>query len=119
MEKNKICPFCGALIADDSIFCDQCGEHLRVCPQCGEYGKGKFCKHCGVPMQEAEEPTAKPVSLEPAALDQKGLPEEEPAQHAEEQQPAETVTSANDTTQVPTEGQHPQPPKLPKLNFKL
>jgi len=51
MGKNKICPYCGALIADDSFYCDQCGKQLLICPNCHEYGKGKFCKHCGSPMQ--------------------------------------------------------------------
>ena len=29
----KKCPKCKALIDDDSLFCDQCGQQLMICPQ--------------------------------------------------------------------------------------
>lgn len=37
------CPFCQSLIVDDSLFCDQCGKELLLCPLCHKPGKGKAC----------------------------------------------------------------------------
>lgn len=45
-----VCPKCKADIDDDSIYCDQCGEALAFCSQCGRVGIGKRCSHCGAPM---------------------------------------------------------------------
>lgn len=39
-----ICPYCLIDIDDDSIFCDQCGKELFVCPSCGKIGKEIFCE---------------------------------------------------------------------------
>lgn len=76
------CPFCGAQIADDCLFCTECGKELpkgNVCPHCGasvneddvfctECGKRidevspittsepikPKCPHCGAPMNEGD-----------------------------------------------------------------
>jgi hypothetical protein len=37
------CPSCKETIDDDSRYCDQCGEQILVCSQCGRPGKGKCC----------------------------------------------------------------------------
>ena len=64
----KKCPFCGAELSDDSIFCTECGKEFPkgiVCPRCGasinegvafcsECGckipQGNVCSHCGAPV---------------------------------------------------------------------
>lgn len=60
------CPLCGADIDSDSIFCDQCGAQLLVCPKCGSFRKGKFCLKCGVPTVPAG--TAAPQPVNPAPV---------------------------------------------------
>ena len=44
-----ICPnkMCRKEIPNDSIFCDQCGVHLRQCTKCGSITLAKFCNECG------------------------------------------------------------------------
>lgn len=44
-----ICPnkMCRKEIPNDSIFCDQCGIHLRQCTKCGSITLAKFCNECG------------------------------------------------------------------------
>jgi pSer/pThr/pTyr-binding forkhead associated (FHA) protein len=49
------CAFCEAMIDDDSYYCDQCGEKIKLCPQCGKPGKGKRCIFDGEPLAAAEE----------------------------------------------------------------
>lgn len=44
------CPKCKSEIEDDSLFCDQCGTELMICPQCGTLGKGKRCTQCGTEL---------------------------------------------------------------------
>lgn len=41
------CPRCKSKIDPNSVYCDQCGLELRVCPQCGKYGKANRCTQCG------------------------------------------------------------------------
>lgn len=63
------CPVCGADIDIDSLFCDQCGAQLLICPRCGSFRKGKFCLKCGVatiPAGRIAAPEQKPAPL-PAA----------------------------------------------------
>lgn len=45
-----ICPFCKAEIDDDSLYCDQCGREILICPKCGKPGTGKFCIFDGTPL---------------------------------------------------------------------
>ena len=42
-----ICPTCREEIDDDSRYCDQCGQALLFCQQCGRVGVGRRCTHCG------------------------------------------------------------------------
>ena len=42
-----ICPACKEEIDDDSHYCDQCGQALLFCNQCGRVGMGRRCTHCG------------------------------------------------------------------------
>ncbi len=42
-----ICPACREEIEDDSRYCDQCGQALLFCNQCGRVGLGRRCTHCG------------------------------------------------------------------------
>ena len=42
-----ICPTCREEIDDDSHYCDQCGQALLFCNQCGRVGIGRRCTHCG------------------------------------------------------------------------
>ena len=47
-----ICPAKGCLseIEEDSIYCDQCGIELLICPKCGNIGEKKFCSKDGTKM---------------------------------------------------------------------
>ena len=48
------CPFCGEEIENDSFYCDQCGEELKVCPSGHGFKKGKICSECGTKLVEAK-----------------------------------------------------------------
>lgn len=50
-----ICPNCKEEIDDDSHFCDQCGQALLYCKNCGRVGMGRRCTHCGGLMVTPEE----------------------------------------------------------------
>ena len=49
---NLQCPTCKQNIDGDSLYCDQCGEKIMVCSQCGRAGKGKRCIYDGQAMVE-------------------------------------------------------------------
>ena len=54
----KKCPFCGAQINDDSLFCTECGRPIpqgSVCPHCGaSISDGDtFCQSCGKKVDES------------------------------------------------------------------
>ena len=56
----KKCPFCGAELQDDSLFCIECGKELPKgieCPHCGtSVNEGDvFCTECGKSLDEVEE----------------------------------------------------------------
>ena len=38
-----ICLHCKIEIENDSNFCDQCGQEIKICPLCNKPGLGKFC----------------------------------------------------------------------------
>jgi len=42
-----ICPSCKEEIEDDSHYCDQCGQELVYCSNCGRVGMGRRCTYCG------------------------------------------------------------------------
>ncbi len=50
------CYNCKSVIDDDSIYCDQCGEKIYICPDCHIPGKGegKRCGQCGKPLVAAD-----------------------------------------------------------------
>ena len=50
-----ICPNCKEEIEDKSHFCDQCGQELSYCTNCGRVGKGRRCTHCGGLMAKPDE----------------------------------------------------------------
>ena len=50
-----ICPNCKEEIEDRSHFCDQCGQELVYCSNCGRVGKGRRCTHCGGLMVSADD----------------------------------------------------------------
>ena len=50
-----ICPSCREEIEDYSHFCDQCGQELVYCSNCGRAGMGRRCTQCGGLMVSAEE----------------------------------------------------------------
>ncbi len=50
-----ICPSCREEIDDDSHYCDQCGQELVYCSNCGRVGIGRRCTHCGGLMVKADE----------------------------------------------------------------
>lgn len=56
------CPKCQAEIEDDSLYCDQCGVELFVCPSCGTLGKGKRCTRCGQPLVAKKDTKSSPVT---------------------------------------------------------
>lgn len=50
-----ICPNCKEEIDDDSHYCDQCGQALLYCQNCGRVGLGRRCTFCGGLMVSSEE----------------------------------------------------------------
>ena len=42
-----ICPNCKEEIEDDCHYCDQCGQALLFCKNCGRVGIGRRCTQCG------------------------------------------------------------------------
>lgn len=42
-----ICPSCREEIEEQSCYCDQCGQELLYCSNCGRVGMGRRCTHCG------------------------------------------------------------------------
>jgi hypothetical protein len=42
-----ICAYCKSDIEKDSLFCDQCGMELFICPNCNQPRKGKRCSEDG------------------------------------------------------------------------
>jgi len=50
-----VCPNCKEEIEDDSHYCDQCGEALVYCSNCGRVGLGRRCTQCGGLMVSIDE----------------------------------------------------------------
>ena len=47
------CPHCKEQIDDDSRYCDQCGQALMFCPDCGRPKHGTECPACGANLVDA------------------------------------------------------------------
>ncbi len=45
------CASCHREIDTDSVYCDQCGTEILICPTCGEIGTTKFCLKDGTRMK--------------------------------------------------------------------
>lgn len=75
-NRMKKCPYCGAELSDESLFCTECGKELpkgTICPHCGASVNEDdvFCTECGKRMDEAvlvEEP--KPVQQETSPVEE-------------------------------------------------
>lgn len=68
MQSLTPCPFCGADIEPDSWYCDQCGNELKKCTNCGNLRRGAFCPGCGAPTKPAQQLALKSVpSTDPGA----------------------------------------------------
>ena len=58
-----ICPNCKEEIEEQSFYCDQCGQALMYCSNCGRVGTGRRCTYCGGLMEapgtshESEQPS--------------------------------------------------------------
>ena len=50
-----ICPNCKEEIEESSHYCDQCGQQLVYCSNCGRVGMGRRCTHCGGIMVSADD----------------------------------------------------------------
>lgn len=64
------CYNCKQQIDDDSLYCDQCGEQIFMCPDCRVPGKGsgKRCGQCGKPLVAASELSASADAEAPTRL---------------------------------------------------
>ena len=59
-----ICPSCREEIEEQSCYCDQCGQALQYCSNCGRVGTGRRCTFCGGLMAA---PGAEPESASVAS----------------------------------------------------
>ena len=58
------CPYCKIDIENDSYYCDQCGQEIKICSLCKKPGKGNFCvddKGKLVSMKEFETQSLRPA----------------------------------------------------------
>ena len=68
-----ICPNCKEEIEERSHFCDQCGQELAYCTNCGRVGKGRRCTHCGGLMASQDNMDKKNANASRAAIDAASL----------------------------------------------
>ena len=68
-----ICPNCKEEIEERSHFCDQCGQELAYCINCGRVGKGRRCTHCGGLMASPDNMDKKNANVSMAAIDAASL----------------------------------------------
>ncbi len=65
-----ICPNCKEEIEEQSFYCDQCGQALMYCSNCGRVGTGRRCTYCGGLMEapgtshESEQPSGHATAAE-------------------------------------------------------
>lgn len=51
---GRVCPVCGANVAHNAKFCQECGQNMRpTCPNCGieVRANAKFCAECGAKLK--------------------------------------------------------------------
>lgn len=103
-----ICPTCREEIDGDSHFCDQCGQALLYCNQCGHVGIGRRCTRCGGLMvapsdQNGSNNPAMSASLQ-AEITQGTLPGNSIAGPLVQERPASSgvpvLTLANDSLNI-------------------
>ena len=65
--ERQQCPHCGAEVDEDTVFCSNCGEKIgqERCPHCGSEleENSKFCVFCGAKLDGTEKPQTNTVSL--------------------------------------------------------
>ncbi len=86
------CPVCGAEIPEDSFFCDQCGDELRICPRCGRPGKRNWCIHDGEALVAARELALRDgAGAESAAGERPSLPDPRMSRSGDSAEPLECL----------------------------
>jgi pSer/pThr/pTyr-binding forkhead associated (FHA) protein len=76
------CPYkdCFSEIEDDSLFCDQCGKELLVCPQDGELLKTNFCsKHGKKPDKRSVYLNSQTANIQPPSPIPNSPPVQQPS----------------------------------------
>ena len=61
------CPICGKEIENESFYCDQCGEELKICPSGHGFMKGKYCVDCRTKLVVAKNIQVQPAVVSPSA----------------------------------------------------
>lgn len=84
------CPYCSESIFDDSLYCDQCGRKINLCPKCQKPGSGRMCGNCGTPMNDV-------VQVNPAAQVKGGVAQNPFVQHPESVQTSGSAVPAKAT----------------------
>lgn len=86
------CPKCNSQIEDDSLYCDQCGSLMYVCPSCHIIGKGegKRCGNCGQQLVAATSQQGQQTASPPSPVQQSPAPQPPitPLYQPTQQQPA-------------------------------
>lgn len=69
------CYNCKSEIDNDSLYCDQCGQQIFICPDCHIPGKGegKRCGQCGQALVAATEAAAAPQGARCLVCDALGI----------------------------------------------
>lgn len=106
-----ICPHCKEHIDEDSLFCDQCGREIFICPVCKNTGAGKFCTKDGSKLlsmkdwirQQEEQKEQKESTKEDARQDSfRQVSEQSEQEEQKENKPAFPV-SPNSGISIPEE----------------
>ncbi len=110
------CPKCKVAIEDDSWYCDQCGQELKVCPQCATFGKGNRCTQCGTVLITAKQKAEGVVTpAAPTVIQPVVQPVTPPVSQPEVQVPP--APNVESTIRKPTEPQKKQ--KIVLVNHSL
>lgn len=64
---GSLCPFCGAEIDDDDMFCTECGAPRSgvTCWKCGTLNFGSFCSRCNEPLDSLAQEALKMAKSDP------------------------------------------------------